>query len=123
MTTEMQSTFISIIELLKQSIVKVSEVSSEQIPDIIAQILQYKLYESVFISLSLLIFSIVIYHLIKVVISKCCDYGGWEIILGLLWFANLASIFVCLFHIMQAVKILVAPKIFLLEYVSSFLTK
>lgn len=113
---------LEIIRSTKEGVIKGFQYAYNQLPDIIAQFLSWEFYNRliwVLIGVTLLIIGTVGYlRLAKFVRSthdRKRDYGGAEFFLGVSFWLIGASI--ALTHLFQLVKIVVAPKIYLIQWI------
>lgn len=94
---------------------------SDQIPDVIHQLLMWKLTENLFlVGISLLIFIVYGYGLKKAHQHDAFDRWGWPVAFvgGI---ASFVAVFFFIICSLEALKIMIAPKIYLIEYATHLL--
>ncbi len=121
---------LEVMQIAKNGVLKGIEVASVQVPDILQQLLRFKLFESVFIA------SIIV-SITFVSIFFCAKYGikyayaddekSQEVFGAIAAISSFVSAVALLFsaleglpNIITAAQIIIAPKVYLIEYLSEF---
>lgn len=120
MTPQLQSQLSSILSMLQDSIKQGASLASEQLPDIAQQVVTYHLYSSVVFMVVPMLFCILFFFM-----CGWAVYADEETLaqgfsaLSVLSF--IAFVILIVFNLPILLQCLLAPKVFLLEYVANLI--
>lgn len=121
MNEQLQQALASIITKAVSSVENGVEFLSGQVPDVIEQLLTWKLTEAVLLCIVFLLFSSIVtwkcYRKIKANGDYCFDDGLIALFLFTL-LVDILSVAMVGIYLLEAIQILIAPKVYLIEYAS-----
>lgn len=112
---------LDIIKTTKEGVLKGIEVVQDEIPDIIQQLLLFKLFEHLFYIVFILILTFIYLKVSKIAFKHNKDWGEMCYVFGGL-LVMFPIIVVPILSIITILKITIAPKIYLIEYLSSLIS-
>lgn len=132
MEPELQERLASVVGFLETSVQSASQFAIEQAPDIIQQLLRWKLVSNSIEVVAAIVLAIAIIKFGKHLVAKgegiqkaserwSCDGEGYIFIGYIMMVVSLGAFLIGFGDFLSVVQILIAPKIYLLEYASSLI--
>lgn len=113
--------FSQVLESLQQA----GEFAKEQIPLVLQEMLQWELWSSIFIGVIFAAFAIFSYKALKWSYGKfqnsTYDEEGYGFLIALLAVCITGSIIGVVVNVLSAIKVLVAPRVYLIEHISNMI--
>lgn len=120
----MQDALVSIIQKTQQGIDASVSFLSEQIPDVIQQLLLWKFVEGLIICAAYLVFAFTLVPTLRWAREyhkdyDACDFPGHIFVAVIMSFTSLVSCILAVKSGLTALQIYIAPKVYLIEYAAS----
>lgn len=123
MKDELLKQMIPILKMTKDSLISGVDVLIKETPQFVSEIYQYSIFVNI---VCIFVFCIAFVGLYKFCFfsikkHKENEYDSWELAIGLSVFLGLLSIVFSVMSIVEIVKIIIAPRLFLVDYISHIL--
>jgi hypothetical protein len=114
----LEQTLVDAINSTKEGISKGIDFASEQLPEVIEQLIMWKMAEAI---VWIVITFIALVVIVKIAKSKWDDcYSKFDAI-GISMLLGIMPLIIFLVNVTELIKLIVAPKVYLLEYVSKLI--
>jgi hypothetical protein len=121
MKNELLNQSKEILELLKQSIISGKEIAVEHLPEICQQLIRFEIFKNAFVLLLCILVLVTCLIILKISIKylKANIYSEWVggIVASIIF--GMFSIIGIIFNTISLIKIIIAPKVFLIENIMS----